>query len=291
MASASTPDVARRLSPDQVDHYWREGYVTVPDVLSPAEVERYRARARAIARGDHPPAAADRLVRDVHFAKGRLPLPGDPERALWKLMNPDRFDPVLAECLRLPRALDALESLLGEDLLAFLLMLVYKPPGLPQSYHPFHQDGVFFPFGPHDRIAAVWIALDPVDAENGSLCVVPGSHRLDVHAHEALEGVNAGAFGARGAEESPDLRERSVTVALPPGHAVLFHPHLFHRTGGNRTDRHRRVITLHVASSRCTAETAITDEFGFVPVRGRTFPGCLQPVAAPSVGLVRYGPR
>jgi phytanoyl-CoA hydroxylase len=280
--------MAQGLSAARIEHYWERGYTLVEGVLRPEEVHRYLERARQIAHGDHPPQAADRLVRDIHFAKGLRPAPEDPEHALWKLMNPDRFDPVMAECLRLPRVLDAVSDLIGADLLAFLLMFIYKPPGVPDSVHPFHQDAVFFPFGPHDRIVGVWIALDPAHADNGSLCVVPGSQRLDVVPHEAVAGVNAGAFGAPGAGAGG---EAPVTLEVAPGDCVLFHPHLFHRTGGNRTRGHRRVLTLHVASATCRAHVPITNEFGFHSVRGRTHPGCLQPVDRPSVPLVRYDPE
>ena len=277
-----------KLNRDQVGAYRQEGYVVVPRVLGPDQIARYLDRARRIAQGDHPAAAADRVIRDVRFAKGTLPMPADPEHALWKLLNPDRFDPVMAECLSLPRVLDAVSSLIGDDLLAFLLMVIYKPPGVEQSFHPFHQDGVFFPFEPHDRVVGVWIPLDPTDADNGSLCVLPGSHRQPVVSHAAIAGVNAGAFAARDIEEDAAAHQSSVTLELEPGDCVIFHLHLLHRTGGNRTSRHRRVITLHIASARCRASGAPTAEYGFASVRGRTYPGCLQPLESPSLGLVRY---
>jgi ectoine hydroxylase-related dioxygenase (phytanoyl-CoA dioxygenase family) len=67
---------------------------------------------------------------------------------------------------------------------------------------------------------------------------------------------------------------------------VLFHPHLYHRTGGNRSDRHRRVLTLHFASATCRSLRAEQpDVYGFALVRGRTHPGCLQPAASPSIGF------
>ncbi len=286
--SSPALESAGTLSAQQTGHYREHGYVVVRRVLEPAEIARYLARASEIARGDHPQEAASRLVKDIRFAKALLPLPEDPERALWKLMNPDRFDPVMAECLRLPRVLDAVSSLIGEDLLAFLLMLIYKPPGLEEAFHPFHQDGVFFPFGPHDRIVGVWIALDPARADNGSLCVVPGSQRLPIERHGARPGVNGGAFAAIAAEDDEEVHEQAVTFELEAGDCVLFHPHLLHRTGGNRTQEHRRVLTLHIASATCTAEQEPTQEYGFTSVRGRTYTGCLQPLEAPSLGLVKY---
>ena len=268
----------------QIEHYREQGYVVVPQTLGPDEIKRYLSRATEIAHGDHPPEAARRLVKDIRFAKGELPMPADPEHALWKLLNPDRFDAVMAECLNFPRVLDAVSNLIGEDLLAFLLMFIYKPPGVEAAYHPFHQDGAYFPFEPLDQVVGVWIPLDPADADNGSLCVVPGSHELPIGGHRAIAGVNAGAFAAQ-AEHDEEAHEKSVTFDLSPGDCVIFHPRLLHRTGGNTTQRHRRVVTLHIASARCTPKAQGMSEYGFKLVRGRTYEGGLQPVEQQSVRL------
>src|SRR5262245_36386434 len=275
-----------KLSEAQLAQYRNEGYTVARGMLAPVEVERVLARAHAIAHGDYPAAARSSVMRDIHFAKGLLPTPDDPERALWKIMNGDRFDPVLAEAMRSPGILDAVSTLLGEDLLAFLFMVIYKPPQVPESVHPFHQDGLYFAFEPHDLVAAAWVALDPVDEENGSLCVVPGTHRLPISEHESLPGINRGAFAAKGIEGSSDMLANGVTLELAPGDGVLFHPHLYHRTGGNRSDRHRRVLTIHFASARCRSlRDAQPDVYGFTLVRGRTYPGCRQPAEAPSIGF------
>jgi phytanoyl-CoA hydroxylase len=275
-----------KLSAAQREQYEIDGYTVVPKVLDASEVARILARARAIAHGEYPAAARSSVMRDIHFAKGLLPMPEDPERALWKIMNADRYDPVLREAMRSPGLLDAVSGLLGDDLLAFLFMLIYKPPQVPDSVHPFHQDGLYFQFEPHDLVAGAWVALDPVDEDNGTLCVVPGTHRLPITGHEVIPGVNAGAFGAAGVEGSADMLAKSVTLPLEPGDCVLFHPHLYHRTGGNRTDRHRRVFTIHFASARCRSLTPTQpDVYAFTLVRGSTQPGGLQPAAAPELGF------
>lgn len=274
------------LSSGQIEQFHDQGYVVVPGVLEAAEIDRYKTRAREIALGDVPEAAANRLVKDIQFAKGLLPMPADPEHALWKIINPDRFDPVMAECLRFPRVLDAVSSLLGDDLLAFLLMFIYKPPGVVQSVHPFHQDAAYFPFGPQERCLGVWIPLDPVHRANGTLSVVPGSHREEkVRRHEARAGINFGAFAAEGAEDDSDFHARAIDMELAPGDCLLFSTRLLHRSGGNETADHRRVVTLHMASATCRSNGPQLSEYGFTLVRGRTHEGCLRPVSAPSLEL------
>lgn len=273
------------LTAQQIEHYREHGYVMVPNVLEADETERYKRRAREIVLGDIPEEAANRLVKDIQYAKGHLPMPDDPEHALWKIINPDRFDAVMAECLRLPRVLDAVSSLIGDDLLAFLLMYIYKPPGVSQSVHPFHQDAAYFPFKPQKLCLGVWIPLDPVDEDNGSLSIIPGSHRDPIHGHEIREGINFGALAAQGIEGNETFHHKALTLEMPPGDCLLFNTRLLHRSGGNRTQRHRRVVTLHMASARCEGLGPNLTEYAFNLVRGRTYEGCLQPVEAPELRL------
>jgi phytanoyl-CoA hydroxylase len=150
---------------------------------------------------------------------------------------------------------------------------------------PVPQDGLYFQFEPHDRVVGAWVALDPVDettARSASAGYAPPAD----HGARGAPGINAGAFGAKGVEGSADMMAKAVTLELEPGDCVLFHPHLYHRTGGNRSDRHRRVLTIHFASARCRSLTPTQpDVYAFTLVRGTTYPGCLQPAAAPQLGF------
>lgn len=273
------------LTQDQIDHYWREGYVIVPKVLEPDEINRYLIRARDIVLGDHPEEAANRVIKDIAFAKKLRPMPEDPEHAIWKLINPDRFDTTFKEALRFPRVLDAVESLIGEDLMAFLLMFIYKPPGVAEAVHPFHQDAAYFMFKPQDRCLGVWIPLDAVNEENGSLSIVPRSHELEVRDHLVKDGINFGALAASGIEDNPEFHEKAITLTMEPGECLLFNTRLLHRSGGNRTQSHRRVITLHMASTTCEMTGPGLSEYAFNHVRGQLHEGCLQPVESPTLKL------
>jgi phytanoyl-CoA hydroxylase len=259
-----------------------QGFVVAPGVLGAEEIERYRQRAREVVLGDVPAEAKRRLMRDVRIAKGLVPEPSDPEDGMWKILNPDRFDATFREFLTTPRLLDVAETLLGPDLISFLLMFIYKPKGIT-SVHPFHQDAYYFPFGPDDDIAGVWVPLDDTDADNGGLTVVPGSHRGPVLDHAMPDELtNARAYGIPGADE----REGAVSLEVAAGDAVFFHSRLWHKTGSNITQRHRRVLTMHLCSARCAmTHEATIDEFGMTLVRGETHKACLQPTAASRLDL------
>lgn len=261
-----------KLTDAQRKHYEDEGYLLVKGVLTPGEIDRYKRRARELATGAIPPGAEKMLVRDVRVAKGEIKV-DDPEKGLWKLLQPDWYDDVFEPYPATPALLDVVESLIGPDIKAFLTMMIYKPPGV-QADHPFHQDSFYFAFGPHDQILGSWVALDKTDAENGTLVVLPRSHKLDLIDHDTPRGdlVNFGVFGAQG-YEGPQPGE--VALELEPGDGAFFHSRLLHRTGPNLSTRHRRVLTVHFASAKCKTDGGVLPQLKFRLVRGREYAGCI----------------
>lgn len=275
--------MAGTLTKEQIDQYHEQGFVIVPDVLSPEEIQRYKDRARAIALGDYPEEAKSRIMKDVRIAKGLIPEPEDPEKGLWKFMNPDRFDETFAHYMETPKLLDAVESLIGEDIVAFLLMLIYKPPHV-EAVHPYHQDAFYFPFGPHDDTLGTWVPLDDADGDNGTLRVIPASHKQGLVEHKLPETLtNALSFEAGGYDDDPS----EIVCGVKAGDAVLFHSLLLHKTGGNCTDRHRRVLTIHGCSAKCKwIGDSRFPEFGMRLVRGRNYEGCIE---APEKLSLQFG--
>lgn len=269
---ATTEAAKIRLTDDQKQQYAEQGYLVIPNILSDEEMNKYKAKARDYALGKIPTGGEKMIVRDVRVARGLVKV-DDPEKGVWKLLNPDLHDDFFRQYPAHPNLLGVVGDLIGPDIVAFLLMMIYKPPGV-EAVHPFHQDAMYFPFGPHDLILGTWVPLDKADAENGTLSVIPGSHRLDVLPHMPPEGEhnNFGVFGVQGYDGHAD----EVVLDLEPGTGVFFHSHLLHRTGANLSQRHRRVLTVHYASSRCH----MTDGFkhpalDFRLVHGQSHPGCI----------------
>jgi phytanoyl-CoA hydroxylase len=266
-----TPTGSVPLTEAQRRQYQDRGYLLVRGVLSPDEVERYKARAREYALGNVPPGAHKMVVQDVRVAKGQFK-PDDPERGIWKYLNPDRHDPLFHAYPSQPNLLDVVEGLIGPDIKAFLLMFIYKPPGL-EFVHPYHQDAHYFSFEPHDLCLGTWVPLDRTDADNGTISVIPGSHRREVllHGPPMGEAVNYGVFGVEGYDGHPDEQ----VLELEAGDGLFFHSRLLHKTGSNRSDRHRRVLTVHYASSRCRLTGEHHAARGFRLVRGQSYEGCI----------------
>jgi len=234
------------LTENPMDTYREQGYVVVPDLFSPEELERWRARLDAIARGTAPRADGMLVMRDVMVAKGAVVSDSQIE-AIAKVQDFEN-DPVLWGYVSHPHLLDVVEGLVGGDIASIHTMLINKPPGV-DGRHPLHQDLLYFPFRPADRIVAAWTALERCTRENGCLVVVPGSQRGEFLPHENpdWEYLNTGYFGARGVGAHPDR----VHLEMEPGETVLFHPLLLHGSGRNRSRGFRRSISAHYASTAC----------------------------------------
>ncbi len=233
---------APALGPEALRSYWEDGYRVVPGLIPAPDLDRWLARLEDIVLGRVPATPGMLVMKDVMVAKGKV-VPGSRLEAIAKIQNYEQ-DPVLDTYTTHPRILDAIECIVGREVQTIHTMLINKPPNV-DGRHPIHQDLLYFPFRPADRIVASWTALEPVTKENGCLVVVPGSHRGELLAHENppdIEDLNMGYFGV---VDAADPLERRVHLEMSPGDTVFFHPVLLHGSGRNRTQGFRRAISAH----------------------------------------------
>lgn len=102
-----------------------------------------------------------------------------------------------------------------------------KAPREPASLVPFHQDPSFV--DEHGWGAAnIWVPLVDLDADNGPLFVVPGSHRFN----RGRRGFNQ-VFAYSECEES--LRALACPIYARAGEAIIFAHTLFHFSPANRS--------------------------------------------------------
>ncbi len=230
----------------QLAAYREHGFVVVPRLFGAETCARWVTHSEAIAHGQVPPAPGLLVMRDVMVAKGAV-APGSRLEAIAKLQDFEN-DPVLWPYVTDEHLLAHVERFVGSEVFSLHTMLVNKPPHV-DGRHPLHQDLLYFPFRPADRIVGAWTALERATRENGCLVVVPGSHRGELRPHENLdwEWVNPAYWGARGV--GPDAPR--VHLEMETGDTVFFHPLLLHGSGRNRTPDFRRAISAHFASLSC----------------------------------------
>jgi len=237
--------VPNPISDEMLDHYWKHGYVVAPGLIGSEDLERWLDRLSQIVEGRVEPSEGMLVMRDVMVAKGAIS-PGEPLEAVAKIQDYEK-DPVLDSYTTHEKVLDCVERFIGHDVQTIHTMLINKPPNV-DGRHPLHQDLLYFPFRPPERIVASWTALERVTKENGCLVVLPGTHEGELIPHENpdFEFLNGGYFGARFEEdEKDDVMERRVHLEMEPGDTVFFHPVLLHGSGRNRTQGFRRAISAH----------------------------------------------
>ena len=149
-----------------------------------------------------------------------------------------------------PRILDAVEDLIGPNILLFTSTLWPKDGG-DRRYVSWHQDSAYFGFDRHEEVTA-WVALTSSHAGNGCVRVMPGSHLGPDHQHEetfAKDNLLIRGQAIHGLDET-----QAVSLELLPGQFSLHHERTAHGSLPN-TSRSRRIgyalfyIPTHVGST------------------------------------------
>ena len=223
------------LSPDEVAHYQREGYVIPRYRLPPERAANLRATLdRLIAR--NPGVRPEKLV-SAHI-----------ERKPGQGVNGDgRNDEGVQGCQEFldlakdPAILDLVEGVLGPDIILWGAHVFCKPAG--DGYEtPWHQDGHYWPMRPLAN-CTVWVALEESVIENGCLRVIPRSHAARVtHAHLREDRADL-TLNMRTRDEHFDTAG-AVSLELQPGQMSLHDVFLIHGAEPNRSGKRRTGIAL-----------------------------------------------
>ena len=181
-------------------------------------------------------AEATRMACDV----GAL-IESDSRSLHYMRTNPHMVFPAVDRLVHDRRVLDAVERILGPNLLLWSTSFFLKPPR-SADFVSWHQDLTYWGLDGTDQVSA-WVALSPITQANGCMRFVPGSHRRAIETHrDTFDGDNQ---LTRGQVLSVDIDEsQAVPVTLAPGELSLHHGHLFHASGPNTTDAWRIGLTM-----------------------------------------------
>jgi phytanoyl-CoA hydroxylase len=216
--------------------YDRDGFVIVRHLLAPADFAELRANL-------------DRYVREVvptlpdshafYVDRSRV-------ETLKQMQHMD-VDAYFRVYTRQPQWLGLARTLLGEEAETQAPEWFDKPPGTRHPTPP-HQDNYYFNLRP-PNVLTIWMALDPVDDENGCLRYVVGSHRRGIRRHDRSDIVG---FSQGIVDYGPDDEAREVCIHLQPGDVVVHHGETIHRADPNRSaTRHRRAFALVFKGASC----------------------------------------
>jgi non-heme Fe2+,alpha-ketoglutarate-dependent halogenase len=173
----------------------------------------------------------------------------------------------ISDLIRNPKLLDAVEDVLGPNLLCWNTQFFAKKPH-DSRFVSWHQDSTYYGLSSTDVVTA-WVALTPSRIENGCMRVVPGSHKTQV---PHIDTFNEENFLTRGQEIAVTVNESDVVnVELEPGQMSLHNVRIFHGSKPNTSDYPRigfaiRYIPTHVYQTTGLRDSATlvrgVDEFG-----------------------------
>ena len=213
------------LSSATVRHYREQGYAFPIAALSRAEASECMHDLERVE------ATAGNGILKTIRGKGHLML-----MSLYRLV-------------RHPRILDAVESIVGPDILVWNSSLFLKEPHDP-AYVQWHQD--VYDFGDSsDAIVSAWIALLPSTRENGAMRVIPGSFR-NKHVLHVPVAPGTHAMIRDNLEIGVEVNEaEAVDLLLEPGELSLHHMFTYHGSPPNRSHGRRcgfavRYVAPHV---------------------------------------------
>jgi hypothetical protein len=146
------------------------------------------------------------------------------------------------ELIRHPRVLDAVEDLIGPDILCWNTLWWIKEPA-SESYVGWHQDLRYWGLDSNELVT-VWLALSPATVESGCMRILPRSHIGDMLPHDDL--YNADNLLTRGQEISVTVDEATtVAMELAPGQISMHNVRVAHASAPNRARDRRIGISMH----------------------------------------------
>jgi ectoine hydroxylase-related dioxygenase (phytanoyl-CoA dioxygenase family) len=178
-----------------------------------------------------------------------------------------------------PRVLDAVESVLGPDILCWSSQFFMKRAG-DGAFVSWHQDGTYWGLSSLDVVTA-WIAFTPSVPESGCMRVVPGTHRAQMAHTDTFAADN---LLSRGQEVAVEVDERdAVDIVLQPGEMSLHHVLIVHGSAPNRAAWPR--IGFAIRYVRADVRPAEGDRQSALLVRGTDRHGHFEPELPPEAEL------
>ena len=246
----------KKLSVEQVSQYERDGFVFPIDVMSEPEALDYRRRLEE-AEAQYPEAIKGLAARN----NAHLTL---------------KF---IDEIVHKPEILDAVEDVIGENILAWGSVLFIKEAHDP-AFVSWHQDFTYMGLEPHEGVS-IWLALSPSNGLSGCMQMFPGSHRGGILPHRDTFGEHN--ILTRGQLVDGLDPADAVDITLNPGQMSLHHPLTIHGSEPNRSDTRRIGVVVqaylppNVRSVSCRGHASVA--------RGRDVEGHFEALPRPCADM------
>jgi Phytanoyl-CoA dioxygenase (PhyH) len=231
--SPVAPDVL--LTAEQIAQFREQGFLSIPRISSPGEVERMRT------------LLTDLFAQRAGWKEGAqfdLVSPDDEaeETTLTQIIQPVNYASDLRDTLFRANAAAIAEQLLGPEATSSFEHSILKSAD-NGSATPWHQDEAYRASDAFEyEQLSIWMPLQDAAEEHGCLRYIPGSHRRGILRHRRVNDDPK----VHSIETDPDEFDETEAVAcpLPAGGAVIHAGKMIHSAGPNTTGTPRLAYTL-----------------------------------------------
>ena len=225
------------ISPAKAKEFHRNGVVLVKQLIAQREVCALRERFERLFKGDFETGT---MPDEVNWQEGK----SDP-RLARQICNGWRADRTIARTVLREDIAKAIAGLMGWSGTRIMQdNVIWKPVGT-RSFN-YHQDNAYLRWFDPGQICTVWIALDDIAVQNGTMELVRGSHRWSLsepegefHAPDDYQASMMKQAARLGVE--PDI----FHVAVSAGDGSVHHGNIWHGSGPNNGDSPRRSLVIH----------------------------------------------
>ena len=149
--------------------------------------------------------------------------------------NVHYISPIFDQVCHNSKILDAVESIIGKDILVGGTTLFIKDPD-KKGFVSWHQDAKYIGFEPHNWVTA-WLAITDANEENGCMRMWSGSHKEKIKEHK--DTFNENNLLTRGQTVQNIPLEDTTPNILKAGQLSLHHPMIVHGSGSNKSNTRR----------------------------------------------------
>jgi hypothetical protein len=199
--------MGKKLTAEQIESYNRDGFLSPVDIYTEDEAARLRERLEK----------AEMKWLEAFTGAAR-------NNAHYNIA-------VLDEIVHNADLLDAVEDLIGPDILNYGTVLFIKEPHDP-GFVSWHQDARYMGLEPHVGVTA-WLALSPSTSESGCMRMIPGSHRTGIRDHNDTFGETN--ILTRGQEVENVNEDEAVETPLRPGQVSFHSQRVVHSSAPNKS--------------------------------------------------------
>ena len=227
----------------QKEQFQRDGYLIVPGFFNEREVAALQAEISRLKQNGKLINVATEGDGKTHTDKvANLQLcPMSPHSDLFKALP------------FVPKVREAIEALIGGPVVLHLDQVFLKPGGHGAGTN-WHQDNAYFNISDPVKGTAMWTAVHDANLDNGTLKVIPGSHREKFeHSRDGMSDHHIRCY-------PPE--ENAVPAILKAGGVIFFAYGVAHSTGANNTASDRAGAAYHFLNQSVIEPGYFGDEFG-----------------------------